>query len=144
MSYEESENTISLNNALPTTESTGKKQLGEGEYFDFTIKSSIKGNMDINYEIVAQEEEGNTFSNSNIYYYLTKVNSNGSEIQVMAPRKYYAEKDENIYTGRPAGVFSMFTGNLAEQGDTEIKYRLRLWVDEKYNHQGDGGGLTNL
>jgi len=142
MSYEESENTISLNNALPTTQATGKKQLGDGEYFDFTIKSSIKGNMDINYEIVAQEEDGNTFSNSNIYYYLTRVDSNGKETEVMAPRKYYAEKDENIYTGRPAGVFSMFTGNLAEQGDTEIKYRLRLWVDENYNPQGDGGGLT--
>ena len=113
MSYEESENTISLNNALPTTQATGKKQLGDGEYFDFTIKSSIKGNMDINYEIAAQEE-GNTFSSNNIYYYLTRVNSNGLETEVMAPRKYYAEKDENIYTGRPAGVFSMFTGNLAD------------------------------
>ena len=142
MSYEESENTISLNNALPTTQATGKKQLGEGESFDFTVKSSIKGNMDINYEIVAQEEDGNTFSSNNIYYYLTKVNSNGSETEVMSPRKYYAEKEENIYTGRPAGVFSMFTGNLAEQGETSITYRLRLWVDEGYNPQGDGGGLT--
>ena len=142
MSYEESENTISLNNALPTTQATGKKQLGDGEYFDFTIKSSIKGNMDINYEIAAQEEDGNTFSSSNIYYYLTKVNSNGLETEVMSPRKYYAEKKENIYTGRPAGVFSMFTGNLAEQGETSITYRLRLWVDDAYNPQGDGGGLT--
>ena len=142
MSYEESENTISLNNALPTTQATGKKQLGDGEYFDFTVKSSIKGNMDINYEIAAQEEDGNTFSSSNIYYYLTKVNSNGLETEVMSPRKYYAEKEENIYTGRPAGVFSMFTGNLAEQGETSITYRLRLWVDEGYNPQGDGGGLT--
>ena len=142
MSYEESENTISLNNALPTTQATGKKQLGDGEYFDFTVKSSIKGNMDINYEIVAQEEDGNTFSSSNIYYYLTRVNSNGSETEVMAPRKYYAEKDENIYTRRPFGVFSMFTGNLAEQGETSITYRLRIWVDDAYNPQGDGGGLT--
>ena len=142
MSYEESENTISLNNALPTTQATGKVQRGEGEYFDFTVKSSIKGNMDINYEIAAQEEDGNTFSSSNIYYYLTKVNSNGSETEVMSPRKYYAEKEENIYTGRPAGLFSMFTGNLAEQGETSITYRLRLWVDDAYNPQGDGGGLT--
>ena len=142
MSYEESENSISLTGALPTTQATGKKRLNEGEYFDFTIKSSIRGNMDINYEIVAQEEDGNTFSSSNIYYYLTKVNSNGSETEVMAPRKYYAEKEENIYTGRPAGVFSMFTGNLAEQGETSITYRLRLWVDEAYNPQNDDGGLT--
>ena len=139
MSYEESENSINLIGALPTTQTTGKKRLKDGEYFDFTIKSSIRGNIDINYEIVAKEEDGNTFDSSNIYYYLTKVNSNGSETEVMAPRKYYAEKEENVYTGRPAGVFSMFTGNLAEQGETTITYRLRLWVDEKYNSQNDDG-----
>ena len=142
MSYKESENSINLIGALPTTQATGKKRLKDGEYFDFTIKSSIRGNIDINYEIVAQEEDGNTFSSSNIYYYLTKVNSNGSETEVMAPRKYYAEKEENVYTGRPAGVFSMLTGNLAEQGETSITYRLRLWVDEAYNPQNDDGGLT--
>ena len=142
MEYVEGDNSISLNNALPTTQATGKKRLNTGEYFDFTVKSSIRGNMDINYEIVAQEEEGKTFSSDNIYYYLTKVNDNGSETEVLAPRKYYAEKEANIYTGRPAGVFSMFIGNLAEQGETEIKYRLRMWVDEKYNPQNDNGGLT--
>ena len=142
MSYEESENSINLVNALPTTQTTGKKRLNSGEYFDFTIKSSIRGNMDINYEIVAKEEDGNTFDSNNIYYYLTKVNSNGSETEVMAPRKYYAEKEENAYTGRPAGVFSMFIGNLAEQGETTITYRLRMWVDEAYNPQNDNGGLT--
>ena len=142
MSYEESENSINLVNALPTTQTTGKKRLNSGEYFDFTIKSSIRGNMDINYEIVAKEEDGNTFDSNNIYYYLTKVNSDGSETEVMAPRKYYAEKEENAYTGRPAGVFSMFIGNLAEQGETTITYRLRMWVDEAYNPQNDNGGLT--
>ena len=142
MSYEESENSINLVNALPTTQTTGKKRLNSGEYFDFTIKSSLRGNMDINYEIVAKEEDGNTFDSNNIYYYLTKVNSNGSETEVMAPRKYYAEKEENVYTGRPAGVFSMFIGNLAEQGETTITYRLRMWVDEAYNPQNDNGGLT--
>ena len=142
MSYEESENSINLVNALPTTQTTGKKRLNSGEYFDFTIKSSLRGNMNINYEIVAKEEDGNTFDSNNIYYYLTKVNSNGSETEVMAPRKYYAEKEENVYTGRPAGVFSMFIGNLAEQGETTITYRLRMWVDEAYNPQNDNGGLT--
>lgn len=70
MSYEESENSINLTGVLPTTQATGKKRLKEGEYFDFTIKSSIGGNIDINYEIVAKEE-GNTFDSNNIYYYLT-------------------------------------------------------------------------
>ena len=142
MEYVESSNVISMNNALPTTDSTGKKRLNDGEYFDFTVKSSIAGNTDINYEIAAKEESGNTFSGSNIRYYLTTVDANGKETEVMAPRTYYEEPSGNGYTGRPADMMSLYTGNLNQQGDTEVKYRLRLWVDESYNPQNDNGGLV--
>ena len=142
MTYTESTNSIALSNALPTTDATGKKRKSTGEYFDFTVKSSIKGNTDINYEIAAKEENGNTFSGKNIKYYLTKVNSDGTETEVMAPRTYYEEPSGNVYTGRPADMMSLFVGNLNQQGDTTINYRLRLWVDENYNPQNDNGGLT--
>ena len=142
MTYTESTNSIALSNALPTTDATGKKRKNTGEYFDFTVKSSIKGNTDINYEIVAKEENGNTFLGKNIKYYLTKVNSDGTETEVMAPRTYYEEPSGNVYTGRPSDMMSLFVGNLKTQGDTTINYRLRLWVDENYNPQNDNGGLT--
>ena len=141
MNYIESSNVISLNNALPTTDNTGKKRLNTGEYFDFTVKSSIKGNTDINYEISAKEESGNTFSGKNIKFYLTKVNSDGTEVEAMPPKTYSEDTTSNVYTGRPADMMSLFVGNLNQQGDTEIKYRLRLWVDENYNPQNDNGGL---
>ena len=79
MEYVENTNVISMNNALPTTDSTGKKLSASGEYFDFTVKSSITGNTDINYEIAAKEENENTFDGKNVKFYLTKVNSDGSE-----------------------------------------------------------------
>ena len=142
MSYTESSNTISIDNALPTTDNTGKSRKNDGEYFDFTVKSSITGNTDINYEIAAKEETGNTFSGNNIKYYLTTVDSAGKETEVMAPRTYYEESSGNVYTGRPADMMSLYTGNLKNQGDTIINYRLRLWVDENYNPQNDNGGLT--
>ena len=141
MNYIESSNVISMNNALPTTDNTGRKRLNTGEYFDFTVKSSIKGNTDINYEIAAKEESGNTFDGKNIKFYLTKVNSDGTEEEVMAPKTYSEDTTSNIYTGRPADMMILFVGNLNQQGDTEIKYRLRLWVDESYNPQNDNGGL---
>ena len=141
MLYTESSNTISMNNALPTTDNTGKTRKNVGEYFDFTVKSSITGNADINYEIAAKEETGNTFSGNNIKYYLTTVDSNGKETEVMAPRTYYEETSGNVYTGRPADMMSLYTGNLNQQGDTTINYRLRIWVDENYNPQNDNGGL---
>ena len=141
MEYVESTNVISMNNALPTTDSTGKTRLNDGEYFDFTVKSSITGNTDINYEIAAKEESGNTFSGKNIKFYLTKVNSDGTEEEAMPPKTYSEDTTSNIYTGRPADMMSLFVGNLNQQGDTEVKYRLRLWVDESYNPQNDNGGL---
>ena len=141
MEYVESTNVISMNNALPTTDSTGKKLSNSGEYFDFTVKSSIAGNTDINYEIAAKEENGNTFSGQNIKFYLTKVNSDGSEEEAMPPKTYSEDPTSNVYTGRPSDMMSLFVGNLNQQGDTEIKYRLRMWVDENYNPQNDNGGL---
>ena len=39
MSYTESSNTISINNALPTTDNTGKTRKNAGENIDFTDKS---------------------------------------------------------------------------------------------------------
>ena len=141
MLYTESSNTITINNALPTTDNTGKTRKNAGEYFDFTVKSSITGNADINYEIAAKEESGNTFSGSNIKYYLTTIDSNGKETEVMAPRTYYEEPSGNVYTGRPADMMSLYTGNLKNQGDTIVNYRLRLWVDENYNPQNDNEGL---
>ena len=142
MNYIESSNVISMSNALPTTDNTGKKRKNTGEYFDFTVKSSIRGNTDINYEITAKEENGNTFSGKNIKFYLTKVNSDGTETEIMPPKTYSEDPTSNVYTGRPADMMSLFVGNLNQQGDTEIKYRLRLWVDENYNPQNDNGGLT--
>ena len=142
MNYTESANIISMSNALPTTDATGKKRLNSGEYFDFTIKSSIAGNTDINYEIAAKEENGNTFSGQNVKFYLTKVNSDGTEEEAMPPKTYSEDSTSNVYTGRPSDMMSLFVGNLNQQGDTEIKYRLRLWVDESYNPQSDNGGLV--
>ena len=37
MLYTESSNTITMNNALPTTDNTGKTRKNVGEYFDFII-----------------------------------------------------------------------------------------------------------
>ena len=45
MSYTESDNMISITNALPTTDETGKKRRLEGEYFDFTVSTSLTGGI---------------------------------------------------------------------------------------------------
>ena len=143
MEYEESTNTISMTGALPTTDATGKVRLTAGEYFDFTIKSSIKGNTNINWEIAAEDitaSSAKKMDGKNIKLYLTKLDSTGAETQVMAPKVYNATTSANTKTGRPSGVMSLATGTMSASETTN--YRLRMYVDEDYNPQGDGGGLS--
>ena len=143
MKYTESANTISMTGALPTTDTTGKVRLTKGEYFDFTIKSSIKGSANINWEIAAEDvtpSSAKKMAGKNIKLYLTKLDSAGAETQVMAPKVYNATTSANTKTGRPSGVMSLATGTMSTSETTN--YRLRMYVDEDYNPQGDGGGLS--
>ena len=80
MSYAETDNTISLTGALPTTDKTGKTRLTDGEYFDFKVSSSITGNVNINYEISAKDvtTSERKIDGSNIKLYLTEI-VNGKE-----------------------------------------------------------------
>ena len=101
MEYTESSNTISLTGALPTTDKTGKKRLNPGEYFDFTVSSTIVGNVNINYEISAKEVGEGTIDGKYIKLYLTRIKEDGTEEELMTPEVYNEENTSNDYTGRP-------------------------------------------
>ena len=139
MTYEETDNTISLNGALPTTDKTGKTRLNPGEYFDFTVSSNISGDTNINYEISAKEVGDGTIDGSNIKLYLTRITDDGEE-ELMTPETYNEETSANNFTGRPSGEMSLYTSSM--NSSESNNYRLRMWVDEDYNPQGDGGNLT--
>ena len=140
MSYTESDNVINIDKALPTTDETGKVRLKEGEYFDFTISSEIVGDININYEISAKDvtTSERKIDGSNIKLYLTRLTDAGEE-ELMTPETYNEESSANSYTGRPSGEMSLYTSSMSSSESN--KYRLRMWVDEDYNPQGDGGNL---
>ncbi len=140
MKYTETSNGITLNGALPTTDKTGTVRLTPGEHFDFNISSTITGNTNINYEISAKKEDGNTIDGKYIKLYLTKLNEDGTEEALMVPEVYSEETTSNNYTGRPANEMSLYTSSM--NSSESNNYRLRMYVDESYNPQGDGGGLT--
>jgi len=143
MDYQESDNIISITNALPTTDETGKVRLKEGEYFDFSVTTNISGGAILNYEIAAEDFADNTFDGANVKFYLTKVvGSEEIEVDDSLPSNYQEVTNENTMTGRPAGMMSLLTRSTSEQGSVTTNYRLRLYVDEKYNPQGDGGSLV--
>ena len=141
MTYEETDNTISLSGALPTTDATGKTRLNDGEYFDFTVSSEISGDVNINYEISAKDvtTSDRKIDGSNIKLYLTRLTDDGTEEELMTPEVYNEESNANNFTGRPSGEMSLYTSSMSSSESNN--YRLRMWVDEDYNPQGDGGNL---
>ena len=141
MEYTESDNIISMTGALPTTDATGKVRLTAGEYFDFTLSGTIKGSENINWEIAAEDVTTATrkIDGKYIKLYLTSLDDNNNETEVMEPKVYTTESTENTYTGRPANMMSLAKGTTSTSFST--KYRLRMYVDESYNPQGDGGNL---
>ena len=142
MIYTETDNVININNALPTTDATGMIQLKQGEYFDFNISSTIVGDININYEISAKDvtdSSGRKIDGRYIKLYLTQLNG-ASEEPLMSPETYHEETEANNYTGRPAGEMSLYKGSMNSSEDND--YRLRMWVSDEYNPQGDGGGLV--
>ncbi len=140
MTYTEDDNIISMSGALPTTDKTGKVRLNPGEYFDFTVSSEITGNVNINYEISAKDvtTSDRKIDGSNIKLYLTRLTDDGEE-ELMTPETYNEESSANNFTGRPAGEMSLYTSSM-NSSETN-NYRLRMYVDESYNPQGDGGNL---
>ena len=58
----------------------------------------------------------------------------------MAPTTYKNLTEVNNDTGRPANQMSLTTGTTDTSFST--KYRLRMYIDENYNPQGDGGDLS--
>ena len=142
MTYEETDNTINLSGALPTTDKTGKVRMNPGEYFDFTVSSNISGDVNINYEISAKDvtsSSANKIDGNNIKLYLTRLTDDGTEEELMTPEVYNEESNANNFTGRPSGEMSLYTSSMSSSESNN--YRLRMWVDEDYNPQGDGGGL---
>ena len=144
MTYEETDNTISLTGALPTTDKTGMVRMNPGEYFDFSISSEITGDVNINYEISAKDitvlsGDQKKIDGKYIKLYLTKLNGDNEE-GLMTPETYNEEATANDYTGRPEGEMSLYTSSM--NSSESNNYRLRMYVDESYNPQGDGGGLV--
>ncbi len=134
MEYLESDNKISIVNAMPTSDEKGMKQLGKNEYFDFTVNSKIVGDVKIEYEIAARKDKNSTIPDDQIKLYLEQEKS-GTYVKVHEPKNYIAlTKDSEI--GTPAGSMILHRvvkekdkseGNIEKHSDN---YRLRIWLDE--------------
>ena len=143
MTYTEPKNGISLTDALPITDEAGKALKGDGKTFDFTVGATIAGDTNINYVISAVKDAASDLPDEGVKVYLTSP-SGETETAVLGP-KLVSQLDKTVAgnaAGAPAGQYILKTGNYTATGTDN--YRLRMWVDENYGKQSNGGNTTEF
>lgn len=135
--YNETSNGISITNAQPMTDASGKmivvsdteNGIVQG-YFDFNVSGSLNGSTTITYEVYATSDAGSDMDPNYVKVYLTDGTSNetplagydGSSVPVYGslPTSSYDASGKRLYVGS-------FTGSNMSQ-----TFRLRIWVADTY------------
>ena len=132
-SYNEPENGILLEDAVPMSDEDAKTTLTSGRnVFDFTVTSTINGNATINYEITAKESTDQsdigTLESKYVKVSLDKV-AGGSETPVKAATYYDDLTAGTIATGDKL----LGTGSATNSNGSPVTttYRLRMWMAEQ-------------
>lgn len=126
---------ITLKATKPSTDKEGKKLLTDGNYFHFTIDTSVLKGEEIPYGIVLSKDPSSTLSNDLIKVYLTEV-VNGIEYPVSTT----VEKDGTVKvlsSLTPSDMLSeWYTYSLDEgvatnegNGNFHKEYNLRVWIN---------------
>lgn len=146
MSYNEPQNGINIENAVPMTEAQGKVLTADNEKFDFTVDCTIKGTTTVNYEVVAvKQTETSTIEDANIRLYLEESDDGTTYTSAKEPTAYSNTLTSADDYGAPVGSMVLYNGAFSANADTnqgvkQTKYfRLRMWVDSAYVVSGTSG-----
>lgn len=126
--YKEGNRSINLSNSLGISDSEGKVQ---NEYFEFELNGKTINGADIPYFITARKTNDSSDIGDAIKLYLTKVDKNGNETEVILS----TFDDLDKYTNPTIDVSKynerILYNDILEEGKVlSQKYRLRMWIDE--------------
>lgn len=135
--YAESTNGISITNAHPIADETGKVLAATGDsgnitqgYFDFTVSAAVAGTASINYEVYATDisSETNKLDPSYVKVYLT----DGAATETAMSGYTGTVPTYNTLTTATSDIAGkqLYTGTFNATGTQ--KFRLRIWVANTY------------
>lgn len=121
--------TVSLKNARDLSDEVGKRQSGEGNYFDFNVSGNTK-NMLKRYMILLEKDEMlSTISDSDIKVYLTKLHG-GMEEELYINVPTFAELEEIVIDGKTYKVLYVNDFSKNDKSKFSDDYIFRMWIKE--------------
>ena len=117
--YTEGDSGITIENALPMTDSEGRKMIASSQMMNFTVTANIKNSRKIGYEVVAEKNKKSTLTDN---YNFVAVNE---------PRLYNGISETDDYGVTSGNMIIDKVENIDK--DVTYYYRLRMWLDGSYS-----------
>ena len=119
---------IVIKNAVPTTDAVGMKKSENGDYFDFSVESTLDNARSVEYELsLVKDKKLSNIPDEDIRIYLEKENS-GTYTAVFEPTGFTPLKKDSKY-GSKAGDM-VLTKEKKTRKSTDL-YRLRIWLRDQ-------------
>ena len=145
MSYNEPENGITLTDAMPMDDTTGKALSGANNTFDFTVSATINGSgqTTINYAITAVTTPDTVLTDNYVKVYLTNSADVGVGEAATPIKVSDLDKASSDVSGAQDGEYILEKGTFTSTQSNQ--YKLRMWVASDYpidqqNVDPDGEG----
>ena len=122
--YAKNSSSLSIKDAVPTTDLIGKKTLDENKYFDFSVETELDNAKTVEYEIsVTKLNKLSTIPDSEIKIYLEKEDR-GTYVSVFGPDKYKGISEKSELGSKKGSM--ILTSVIRKKSGTD-NYRLRIW-----------------
>ena len=121
--------TVSLKNARDISDEVGKRQSGEGNYFDFNISGNTKKMLKRYMVLLEKDEMLSTISDSDIKVYLTKVHG-GMEEELSDHVLTFDELEEIVIDGKTYKVLYVNDFDKHDKNKFSDDYIFRMWIKE--------------
>lgn len=131
---------ISITNALPVTDDTGKAYNTDGYVFDFKVEGENTGTDAIPYEVTLRKAASSQLDENIIKVYLTDMNES-ADTAIQGPILYSNLAATKVAVGDGIVEKTLTTGEVPASTDGskvtyEQNYRLRMWIDNDANFTG--------
>lgn len=137
LSFNNQSKSVSMNSMMPMSDEVGKNLTGDGNVYDFVVRTNLAPHTTLNYEISAEKLKTDTemLSDDSVKLYLQKYDLNQYvDTPITSIPQYFNALTEDSFLGSKKGTMILYSGTFSntsdEAKDLSENFRLRMWVDQ--------------
>lgn len=137
LSFNNQSKSVSMNSMMPMSDEVGKNLTGDGNVYDFVVRTNLAPHTTLNYEISAEKVKTDTemLDDDSVKLYLQKYDLNQYvDTPITSIPQHFNALIEDSFLGSKKGTMILYSGTFSntsdEAKDFSENFRLRMWVDQ--------------